>query len=223
MTIKNLIFDSGPLINFSMNGILDILIRLKDQFEGDFLITKEVKEEIIEKPLTIKKFELEAIRLKELFEQGIIKYADINQNQINELRNIREEITNLANSTFKINGKNIHIIDKGEAAALALSKILKEPSVLVIDERTTRMLCEDPEKLRTILQKKLKAKVEAKKQNYEYFKNFRIIRSTELIYIAHKKSLIHIKDPRAYEAILYSLKTKGCSISEEEIEAIKKI
>ena len=43
---KQLIFDSGPLINFAMNGSLHILERLKKEFKGDFLITKEVKDEI---------------------------------------------------------------------------------------------------------------------------------------------------------------------------------
>ena len=43
--MKHLIFDSGPLINFSMNGALHVLERLNKEFKGDFLITKEVKEE----------------------------------------------------------------------------------------------------------------------------------------------------------------------------------
>ena len=45
---KYLIFDSGPLINFAMNGILHVLERLKKEFDGEFIITKEVKKEIID-------------------------------------------------------------------------------------------------------------------------------------------------------------------------------
>ena len=82
MPKKYLIFDAGPLINFSMNGLVDILEKLQKEFKGEFLITKEVKEEIIDNPLNIKKFELEALRLETLFKKGIIKHADINNKQV---------------------------------------------------------------------------------------------------------------------------------------------
>lgn len=219
---KHLIFDSGPLINFSMNSILHILKKLKKEFKGDFLITREVKEEIIDRPQNIKRFELGALRLKELFDEKIIKFADITNEQINQLRRKRKELTNIANSTFRARGKDIHLIDKGESAVLALSLILKD-SAIVIDERTTRMLCENPDNLRKLLQKKLKTKVQAKESNYKFFKGFKIIRSTELVYLAHKKGLIKLKDPKAYEAMLYGVKFKGCSISEKEIQMLKSL
>lgn len=221
--MKSIIFDAGPLINLSINNLLHLLRKLKKEFKGEFLITKEVKKEIIDHPLTIKRFELNALQLKRLLDEKIIKHADINQEQIKVLREKRNYITNLANSTFKAKGKNIHLIDKGESAALALSFILKEPNVIAIDERTTRMLCENPENLRKILQKKLRTQVKANKKNYEFFKQFKIIRSTELIYIAYKKKLFDLKDPRALEAMLYGLKYKGCSISEQEVEEAKRL
>ena len=218
---KHLIFDSGPLINFAMNGLLPLFRELKKEFDGEFLITKEVKREIIDYPETTKKYELEAIQLKELFNDKIIKHANLTNEQVDQLRIKREEIMNVANSTFYSKGKNIHILDKGECAALALSKIMKCDCVLVIDERTARMLAENPENLRKLLQKKLHTPITANKKNYDFFKDFRIIRSTELIYIAHKKGLIEFKDPKAYEAMLYAMKFRGCSVSEEEIEALK--
>jgi len=221
--MKNLIFDSGPLINFSMNGILHILKKLKKEFKGDFIITKEVKKEIIDTPLKIKRFQLGALQLKELFDNQIIKYADINTQQVNELRKKRNFLMNTANSTFRAKGKNIHLIDKGECAVLALCSILKNPCVLVIDERTTRMLCENPENLRKLLQKKLKTSVKFNKENYKHFKDYKIIRSTELAYIAHKKGLIELKDSTAYKAMLYGLKYKGCSISEEEVQQMSRL
>ena len=54
--MKYLIFDAGPIINFAMNGSLDILRKLKQNFDGEFLITKEVKYEIIDHPQSIKKY-----------------------------------------------------------------------------------------------------------------------------------------------------------------------
>ncbi len=220
---RHLIFDSGPLINFASNGILPLLRKLKKEYNGDFLITKEVKREIIDYPETTKKYHLEAIQIKELFEEKIIKHADITEEQVDELRIKREEIMHIANTTFFANNKPIHLLDKGECATLALAYILKNPCCIVVDERTTRMLCEAPENLRKLLQKKLHTKINSDKKNYEYFKEFGIIRSTELVYIAHKKNLIELKDPKAYEAMLYALKFKGCAISENEINEIKRL
>jgi hypothetical protein len=49
-TSKVIIFDSGALISFSMNGITSIIKRLKEIFKGKFLITSEIKKEIIDVP-----------------------------------------------------------------------------------------------------------------------------------------------------------------------------
>ncbi len=220
--MKYLIFDAGPLINFSMNGLLDILIKLKEKFNIEFLITKEVKREIIDTPMLIKKYELEAIRLENLFKQGIIKHADINEKQVEELHEIRERLLQIANNTYKTDRGYIHILDKGEAAAFALSIILNKYNKvnvpIVIDERTARVLCESPENIRKLFEKKFHTSVKAVSVNYNEFRNFKIIRSTELVYIAYKKKLIGIKDSRVFEAMLYALKYHGCSISEEEIK-----
>ncbi|MEK6830952.1 MAG: hypothetical protein AABX77_02890 [Nanoarchaeota archaeon] len=220
--MKYLIFDSGPLINFSMNGLLYLLESMHKKFNVDFLITKEIKEEVIDNPLNIKRFELEALRLLSLFKKGIIKHADLTKNEIDELRVIRNNLMQTANSTFKSGRTEIHLIDKGESAALALSIIMKKKTnlniPLVIDERTTRILCEAPENLRKLFEKKLHSSIKANKNNYALFKDFKIIRSTEIAYIAYKNNLVDLKDPRALEAILYGLKLNGCSISEKEVE-----
>ena len=219
--MKYIIFDSGPIINFAMNGMLPILKKLRKEFDGEFLITKEVKQEIIDTPLNIKKYELEALQIKELFDEGIIKHANLNAQQIDELRIKREEIMNMANTTFYSKNHPIHLIEKGESASLALSLMTKEPNVVAIDARTARMLCENPENLRKLLQKKLGTNISANKKNYEFFKRFKVIRSTELAYIAYNKGLMSLKDKKTLEAMLYALKYHGCSISEEEIEEAK--
>ena len=66
--MKAIVFDSGTIINFAMNGILDILKSLKSEFNGKFIITEAVKEEVIDKPLHIKKFELEALMINSLIQ-----------------------------------------------------------------------------------------------------------------------------------------------------------
>ncbi len=225
--MKYLIFDSGPLINFSMNCLLPLLEKLKQKTQIEFLITKEIKREIIDHPLTIKRFQLGALRLEDLFKRKIIKYADISKHEVDELRRIREKLMQIANSTFRAGNKDLHLIDKGEAAALALSTILKqktgEYAPLAVDERTTRMLCENPDKLKQLMEKKLHTSIITKKQNYLNFQNFKIIRSTEIAYVAYKKGLTELKGPHILEAILYGLKLKGCSITDGEIEEMKRL
>jgi len=224
---KYLVFDAGPLINFSMNGLLGLLEKLQKEFGGDFLITKEVKEEIIDRPSKIKRFQLGALRLERLFKKGVIKHADISEGEVRELKKIRDNFMQTANNLFKTKKKDVHLIDKGESAALALSIIMKRKSgedvALVVDERTTRMLCENPENLRKLMEKKLHCSIRASKGNYKIFQGFKIIRSTELAYIAYKKGLIELKDSRALESMLYGLKFKGCSISEKEVIELAKM
>ena len=95
-------------------------------------------------------------------------------------------------------------------------------NVLVIDERTTRVLCEKPENLKKLLQNKLHTGIKINKENLKQFRGFKVVRSAELIYIAYKKDLIKIKDKKILDALLYSLKYKGCAISTSEIEKIKR-
>ncbi len=154
--MKYIIFDSGPLINFSMNGVLSLLSKLKKEFSGKFLITQSVKTEIMDYPERVKRFELGALRLKSLFNKKVIELPNLSPAQKQELKKESQEIMNLANSTFQTKSKNLNLIHEGEATILALASILKQPNVIAVDERTTRMLCENPENLRKLLQKKLK-------------------------------------------------------------------
>ncbi|MBT4135477.1 hypothetical protein HOD75_03675 [archaeon] len=219
---KYLIFDSGPLINFSMNNLLHLLRRLKKEFPGKFIIPSKVKEETMDYPETTKKFQLGALQLETLFKDKIIETPQLSKAELKELNKKTNEIMNIANTTFKTKRKMLNLIHHGEAEVLALAS-MKKNSVIAIDERTTRMLCENPENLRKLLQKKLHTNVKANSKNYEFFKQFKVIRSTELIYIAYKKGLFDLKDPRALEAMLYGIKYKGCSVSEEEIREILRI
>ena len=195
--MKYLIFDAGPLINFSMNGLLPMLEKLKKEFKGQFIITKEVKREIIDVPLGIKKYELEALRLQDAFNKKIIQHADLTEKEIDELRLIRDRLMQVANNTFKTKKGYLHLIDKGESAALALSilmkKKFKENIPLVVDERTTRMLVENPDNLKKYFERKFNAQINVNKKNYQEFAEFKIIRSTELAYVIWKKNLLEIK------------------------------
>jgi predicted nucleic acid-binding protein len=226
MAEKVLIFDSGALISFSMNGITDYIRKLREVFKGKFLVTSEIKKEIVDKPITIKRFQLEALKLKQLLDDKVLELPSslgINDSQITSKMN---EILSISNNTFQGTKKNIHILDSGEASCLALSKILDEKkikNVLVIDERTTRLLVEKPENLLRIFERKMNIKITSKQQNYKFFSGFKIIRSAELVYVAYKKGLTKLKNKNVLDALLYAVKFKGAAISRDEIEEIKRI
>jgi len=226
MTEKAIIFDASTLISFAMNGLLDKIVKLKESFNGKFLITKEVEYEIVKRPIKIKRFELEALKLDQLIKDKILEFPDSFGENDKEISEKTQQLLDLANKTFQKKDKDLHLIDLGETSCLVLSKMLTEkniPNLLAIDERTTRMLCEKPENLKKLLQKKNKATITYKKENLKYFQGFKIIRSTELGYIAYKKGLIKLKGNLVLDALLYALKFKGCSISGDEIEEIKRM
>jgi hypothetical protein len=224
--MKAIIFDSSTLISFAMNGLLDYIRELRKIFDGKFLLTDDIKKEIIDTPLTIKRFKLEGLMLQQLLNEGVLEMYSSEGISKSELDNETKRIMDISNSTFINKGKNINMIHTGEASCLALSRLLAKKgimNVVAVDERTMRMLCERPENLKRLMEKKLHIKLQANTKNYEEFKGFEIIRSTELIYVAYKKKMIKIKNGMLLDAILYALKFRGCSISDEEINEIKKL
>ena len=109
---------------------------------------------------------------------------------------------------------------------MALSRILDEKkiqNVIAVDERTTRMLGEKPSNLQTLLQKKLHTGIKYNQENFKFFKGFKFIRSSELVYVMHKKAIVKLNGPATLDALLWAVKFKGCSISGREIDEIKRI
>jgi len=224
---KAIIFDSSTLINFSINGLLQELRGLKQLFDGKFLITEEVVSEIVDKPMKIKRFELEALKIKELLTDKVLELPSSLNIDDNKISKVTNEILNIANNIFFAHGNAMHIIDVGESSCLALSRLLNEKgikNVLSVDERTMRLLCEKPENLLAIFQKKLHTSIEFKKENLKSFQDFRFIRSSELIFIAYKKGIVKLRNHAdVLDALLYAMKLNGCSISEGEISEMKRL
>lgn len=226
MKEKVIIFDSGTLISFVMSGLLLELEKLKSIFPGKFVITEEVKKEIVDTPLNIKRFELEALKIKRLLSKGILEMPDSLGIKSSEISTRTRKVVDIANSTYNSGGRDIHAIDFGEGSCIALAKILNEKKidcVIAVDERTTRMLGEKPENLRELFEKRLHVKINYNKDNFEFFKGIKFLRSAELVYVAYKKGLVDLKGEEVLDALLYGVKTKGCAISGDEIEEIKRI
>jgi len=224
--MKAIIFDSSTLISFAMNGLFEEIKKLKEIFNGKFLITKEVKYEIIDRPINTKRFELEAMRIKKLLEEKILEFPSVFELNEEEISKETLNIMNSANKIFWGRSREIRLIDLGESSCLALSRMLDKKGIknaIATDERTIRLFLEKPENLTKLLEKKMKIRVTLNQKDYKFFKEFKIIRSTELIYVLYKKGLIELKDKNALDAFLYAMKFKGCAISDEEIEEIKRM
>ncbi len=222
--MKILIFDSGPIINLSLNGLLYVLENLKKNFSGKFLITDAVKYEIIDRPMKMPRFELSALKIQNLLDEKVIELP----NSIVDNKLIKKESIRLmkgVNMCVKVKDKAVDIISEAEASCLALSEELnkkKIDNIIAIDERTTRLLGEKPENLEKLMSGKMHMDVNVS-CDLEEFKNFRFIRSTELVYVAYKKGLLGVNGSNALEGALYATKFKGSAVSFEEIEILKRL
>lgn len=224
--MKVLIIDSGILINLSLNGLLYIIPELKKKTGARFMITKDVKYEVVDRPLNVPRFELGALRVKDMINKKEIEMPEDFGIEENELNKLRDELMNLANHALKSKDKWIQVVSNAEISCLAASHILSQRKVenmIGVDERTTRLLFEKPQNLENIMSAKLhtKIKLESGKpfENYD----FKFIRSTELVYVAFKKGVLKIDDPKILEASLFATKYHGASVSFEEINELKKL
>lgn len=224
--MKAIIFDASSLISFAINGLFEEVKGLKSVFDGKFIITEEVKKEAIDSPLKVRRFQLEALKIKQLLDEKVFEMPESLGIKSSEISRRTQEILDLSNSSFIGNGKAIHLIDLGEASCLAASEIADRKgikNVVSIDERTTRMLIEKPENLKQLLEKRIHVDIKIEYEKLKTLKDFRIIRSTELAYIAYKKKIVKIKGENVLGAMLYGLKINGASITEEEINEMRRM
>jgi hypothetical protein len=223
--MKYLIFDAGPIISLTLNGMLPVLEKLKGVFDGEFILTPAVKKEAVDRPMKIKKFKLEALRVQGMIDRGVFKMSgDIvsDQKLDREMKKILKNANGVLRSTAT--GEKIKIIHNGEAACLAFANLCGCDNAIVIDERTTRMLTEAPQDLEKMMEQKLHTPLDANLNLLESVKKFKFIRSAELLYIAYKKDLIGVKkEKELLDALLYGVKFKGCAISSIEIEEMKRL
>ncbi len=226
--MNSIVFDAGPIINLAMNNLLWVLPDLKKKFGGQFLIPNAVKKEIVDKPLSTKRFKFEALQVVHTINERILDiYTDA------QVAQKAEHLLETANKCFEARGSFLKIVQAGEMETLAAAIILNSVAV-VIDERTTRMLIEDPQDLAHLLEHKLNTKVKANEsfiyEFQELTSKINVIRSTELLMIAYEMGLLDsLKQniPKGTEqlvdAVLWGLKLNGCAISKREIEEIDKL
>jgi hypothetical protein len=223
-----IIFDAGPFISLTLNNLLNLVKPLEKKFNGAFYISKAVRGELVEKPITTKKFEFEALQVLNYIEKGIIKVIDNK-----EIDDKSVKLLDLANHIFKAKDNFMQVVHYGEISAVAACLYL-DSNVLVVDERTLRLLIEDPKKLKNILEHKLHTRIEVNSENLKRFteevKNIKLIRSIELVTLAYEFGLLEQYVPNRpdgnkilLESVLWGVKLDGCSVSKREIEQIMRL
>jgi hypothetical protein len=219
-----IVFDAGVLIGFSETCLLGLLNEIKNHV-GEFIITKGVKNECVDRVKNNMRFKLSALRINDQLDNFV--FTVYNNNKELDLKT--KKIIDLVNNIYYINNKPLKIIHLGEAESLALLG-LTNTTCLAIEERTTRYLIEAPKKLITIFKKKYKNKnIKFNKDKYNKFiqeiGNVKCIRSVDLIAYAYENNLLpNIMQNKEYiKATMYSLKFNGCSISFKEIEDYLKL
>lgn len=224
-----IVFDTGPVISLTTNNLLWMLRALNSRYDGKFIIPMKVKKELIDIPLMTKRYKFEALQvMKEIREGTLHVYND------KKIEKKTLELLNLANSIFKGNGNWLKIVQYGEMEALAIA-LLQNADALVVDERNTRKLIENPLQIVKLIKQKTGAKVTVHKDNLKRFKrqvqNVKIMRSVELVMRAYELGMLDnympnrtsvVKDPKKtlLNSLLWGLKIRGCAISHKELDRI---
>lgn len=218
--MKLIIFDAGPLISITSSGMINVLEKLEGK-NHRFIITPQVRREVVDRAMKIKKYKLGAVQIANLIEKGVIKESsEFVRDEDLFKETIR--VINLSKKIISSGLEKINLIHEGEASCLAFSKLCNVENVIVIDERTTRLISESPQSLKEVMERKLHMPLQLNRSSLGYFKDFKYIRSSELVLIAFKKGLIGLKqDLDTLDALMYSLKFNGAAISSKEIEEMK--
>jgi predicted nucleic acid-binding protein len=186
-------------------------------------VAPAVYEEVVSRPSESKRYALEALRIKRLFTDGVIS-------KVSADGRVTDRILSLANSVFEVKGRPLSIIHSGEAEALSLIKTLSADALL-IDERTTRLLIEDPSSLSGFLSERSNAKVRMNERRFRelsvYIPKVPVLRSTEIAALAYEAGvlpkMLNASGKKVLDASLSALKYSGCAITWEEIDEYLRI
>lgn len=223
--MKSIVFDAGPVISLTTNNLLWVLDDLKERFKGDFYIPPAVKSELVDKPLGSKKFKFEALQVS-----FRIKKAVLNVVETPQIKALAEELLELANHTFKARGNWIKIVHYAEMEVLAAAIVLNA-SAVVIDERTTKLLVEDPQEIANMFGRMVGSKIVINHKNLDrimkWTKSIKVLRSVELVLVAYEKGildkyLLDEADGRKtlVESLLWGVKLHGCALSRKELNQL---
>ena len=211
----SIFFDSSTLISLASTCSLPMLKKLKQSYDGNFYITKSVYQETIGRASKSLRFRYEGYRLKELLDDGIIKiYPD--EALFSQIKNLMD----LINNTYFVDGRPITMVQLGEMSTM-IASIKDNADTFAVDERTARLLVENPAALKPWLEHKLHSMVTINNKTMAQWSSqisdkFIPLRSAEFAVTAWKKGIFG-NDKDVLFGLLWALKFAGCAITEEEI------
>ncbi|MDD2531833.1 MAG: hypothetical protein PHY04_04065 [Candidatus ainarchaeum sp.] len=218
MTIKAVI-DTGTMITLSGTCLMNVFKSFVKTNKIELMISSTIAQESVWNPINNKKFALNAARIKYAINQQVVKSIPKNSQINSEM----EKILRISNNVFFTQNGPITIIQAGEAEALALAKIYSAKAMFV-DERTTRSLIENPQRLKQVLERRQDEPVRINQENLNTIRNMfpdlKMFRSVDIIALSYEQDLFdHELDhgKLELEAALYSAKFNGCAVSENEI------
>lgn len=226
MKEKILFFDAGPIISLVMSRLEWILPELKKRFNGRFYITPGVVFELVDRPITVRRFQFEALQVMKLIREGVLEvYKDVPNTKARQLEKI-------ADSSFHIGKKPMDLMQRGEMESVA-SALKTGADAVVMDERTLRLFIENCSEMEKLLERRFHRDVTADHQKMKQFsralKSIKIIRSIELVSVAYKLGLLNSYIPKRKQgkellinSVLWATKFNGCAVTGHEIEEIKK-
>lgn len=222
--MKSIICDSSSLISLAETCNINVISFLKTFADVQFVIPPSVYSEIITCPIRIPQFEFGAVRLRKLLDDEVISVFSPPTLAVDT-----KQLLSLANNVFRLDGQPLQIVHAGEAECLAAYSSA-QASALAIDEKTTRLLVEDPYKLAEAMQSEYKGKLLVDKQALDQFnlrcKKITVLRSSELLATAALKGFFSdFKDfeDEAFHSSLYALRRAGCSLPTTELEEYGKL
>ncbi|MFH1056121.1 MAG: hypothetical protein V1744_08520 [Candidatus Altiarchaeota archaeon] len=213
-----IVADSSSIISLAVNCMCQVM----EMLDVKFAITPRVYGEVVSRPSGNRRFALESMRIQRLVSSGVLVVEE-------PKTDLGLRVLKAANRVYSIKGSDLTIIHPAEAEAMALASEIGAEAFL-IDERTTRLLMEDPHGLRELLSYRNHADVRV---NGEWLSRLNgilpkipIIRSTEIAAVAYEKGFLaqlhSVEDKTVLDAALSALKFSGCAISWEEIEEYKR-
>ncbi|NPA77123.1 MAG: hypothetical protein GXN93_05225 [Candidatus Diapherotrites archaeon] len=204
--------DTGPLISLSSTCLLWLL----DKLPMDFYVPPAVVDESYRAPMHTKQYRFSAMRIHQYIVEGRLRREDLGK----QGEALVEEFTRIANSAYVAHHRPLRIIHRGEAEAIILAKIMD--NVLLVDERTIRLLLEDPEELKYLLERRTGAHIRHNRDMTERLQEIAgdvlMLRSADIVAYAYEEGILGPKNKEYIEAALYALKYAGCAISEQEIQ-----
>lgn len=222
---KVLFFDAGPVITLVMSRLGWLLPELKKKWNGRFYITPAVKYELVDRPLTVRRFEFEALQVMKLIREGVLEvFTDVPQKKVSEL-------ILLANTSFRLDAKPMDIIQKGEMESAAAALMVGAAGI-VMDERTLRLFIENNRNMKSLLETRFQKQVTPDLAKMDAFstalQDLTIIRSIELVGVAYSFGLLDSYIPEGkkgkeqlLDAVLWNTRYNGCAVTEEEIRDLK--